>query len=107
MKIEFLSKRSPHQILGVSSFSTASQIRSAYMKRIEVLDDYRYDQTTHPLEWQVVNEIRQELINAYAELYSPLLDTTIPAKLAPPSQAKPRPAKVENGMSAPVSMGNF
>lgn len=68
MKIRRLSTRNPHYILGVPPFASARQIRSAYAKRIELLNPYRFDKTTQPMEWQVVNDILHELNDAYTQL---------------------------------------
>lgn len=106
MKTEFLSKRSPYHILGVPTFANARQIQSAYVKRVEVLGRYRFDKATQPLEWHVVNDILQELNDAYAQLRSPHQLGTAHSETTPASQVKPGLAGNDNDDRIPVGMGN-
>jgi hypothetical protein len=68
MKAEVLNERNPYHVLGIPSFANPRQIRSAYLKRIQVLKPYRFDKSTHFTQWQTVNEILDELNEAYARL---------------------------------------
>jgi hypothetical protein len=70
MKTVFLGTRNPHCVLGVPSFANAEQILSAYRKRVEVLLLYQFDKVTHPVEWQIVNDMRCELTEAYVQVRS-------------------------------------
>ena len=106
MKTEFLSKRSPYHILGVPTFANAKQIDSAYAKRVEMLDRYRFDKATQPMEWQVVNEILQDLNNAYAQLRLPYQTGMAHSELTPASQVKPGIPVDDNDDKVPVSIGN-
>jgi len=71
MKIEFLvNEKNPYHVLGVPSFATSRLIRMAYMRRVKMLRPYRFDKATHPIQWQIANDLLQELNEAYEQLLS-------------------------------------
>ena len=108
MKIEFPSKSTPYHVLGVPSFAKPGQIRSAYLKRVNVLRPYRFNKATQPIEWQIVHDVLQELNEAYAKVRIPNLNKNrlSQTKAKAPSAGKPRPAENNNGVNTRVSVGN-
>ena len=61
-------RKSPFYVLGIPTFASASDIRAAYLKRIKALKPYQFDKSKQPIEWQAVNEVLEELNDAYARL---------------------------------------
>jgi curved DNA-binding protein CbpA len=81
-------KRTSYHVLGVPTFASAREIRSAYLKRVEVLSAYRFDKAKQPMEWQVVVDVLRELNDAYVQLSLPFPQkdqeaTVVPAPGAP------------------------
>jgi hypothetical protein len=71
METEALSKRkNPYYVLGVPSFASKGQIKSAYKKRVQALRPYRFDQATQSQDWNILNDVLRELTEAYADVYS-------------------------------------
>ena len=65
-----MTTRNPYDVLGVETTATSEEIRSAYIKRTKVLHPDRFDQTSQAVEWQMANDMLQELNEAYADLNS-------------------------------------
>ena len=70
MQLDHLNAKNPYVILGVPRYANARQLRAAYAKRMEMLNAYRFDKGTQSRQWQVVNEILQEVNDAYAQALS-------------------------------------
>lgn len=106
METEPLAKRkNPYHVLGVPSFAKANQIRSAYKKRVKVLDPYRFDKTSQPIEWQIVNDILVELNQAYAQVHSSDHNGKDHGEATTTSQNRSRPAEAIQ-IDTPMNRGN-
>jgi hypothetical protein len=86
-------KKSPYYVLGVPSFASAREIRAAYLKRVKTLQRYQFDKSKQAGEWQAVNEVLEELNEAYARL-RPLDKTSLVQVEA--TEVYHAPALVEN-----------
>ena len=106
MKTEASGNKNPYYILGVPSFANARQIRSAYVKRVRVLQPYRFDKGTQPVEWQIVNDVLRELDEAYAQVRSSDHHGNNPFETPGAPQGKPMPAKTDDHGRTPVNAGN-
>jgi hypothetical protein len=103
VKLPFLRK-TPFQVLGVPSYATAEEIHSAYLKRLEALKPYRFDKSQEHEQWTAVNEIVEELHQAYANLLSfrPARKFSMTSPSAQPLyQLSPAPAFSPLDASAP------
>jgi hypothetical protein len=101
-----VATKNPYYVLGVPSFANAGQLRSAYVKRVKVLHPYHFDKATQPSEWQMVNDMLQELNEAYAQVRSSVQNRNGHSETKATPQRKPRPAEVDNDVHAQVSMGD-
>jgi curved DNA-binding protein CbpA len=97
MKIEFLlNKKNPYYVLGVPTFATPGQIRSAYVKRVKMLRPYHFDKAKHPIQWQIANDLLQELNEAYDQVRSSDQNKRNRSGATAVSQDRPGPAEVDN-----------
>jgi len=96
-----VSERNPYDVLGVKPGATQKQLRSAWIKRTRVLHPDRFDKEKQPVDWQMANDMLQELNDAYnsvkADIEQPFSNSTTYSdaprheadKHAPPPQASP------------------
>ena len=73
----------PYQTLGISPAATLAEARTAYLKRVRVLHPDRFDPASQKAEWELANQMLQELNDAWA---------SIEAKGNPASDQKTTPA---------------
>ena len=75
--------------MGVPSYATPEQIHAAYLQRLKVLKTYHFDKTKQPDKWAAVNEIVEELHQAYAKLLCVNPNPVKPAEATPVTPPAP------------------
>ncbi len=60
-----------YSILGVAINATQEEIREAYLARVRILHPDRFDKQRQPMDWQIANQMLQELNHAYFILGDP------------------------------------
>jgi hypothetical protein len=71
-----MSAKNPYDLLGVNHTVTQSELRSAFIRRTKVLHPDRFDPVSQQLEWQMANEMLQELNEAYGKVKEELEQPT-------------------------------
>jgi hypothetical protein len=68
--------KSFYDVLGISKFASAVEIKKAYILRSKMIHPDRFDQARQKEEWKLANEMFQELNHAYSVLKDPVTRST-------------------------------
>ena len=95
----------PYQTLGISPAATLTEARAAYLKHVRVLHPDRFDPVTQKVEWELANQMLQEVNAAWKAIETGTASAST-REATPAPHAQPpftRPPRPSSNPPAPVA----